>query len=111
MEPTVEEKEELYVHKKLDAEELIGLELSKDEFIKLICSSVQVIDLVFDAPKTNNDDPAEPESIATEWICQFCAAKNVSKNAFCDQCFVEPPKQDTTSNDDIGDNDDNDKNE
>ena len=35
--------------------------------------------------KTINDNLDKP----TEWICQFCVAKNAVNNVFCEQCFVE----------------------
>ena len=39
-------------HKRLDAEELIGLDMSKEEFVQLICESIRVIDI----DKTEEED-------------------------------------------------------
>ena len=44
----VEEK-----HERLDAEELIGLELNTDDFIKLICECVEIIEIIDGSEKSN----------------------------------------------------------
>eukprot|EP00486_Rosalina_sp_Unknown_P016553 CAMPEP_0201595296 /NCGR_PEP_ID=MMETSP0190_2-20130828/192346_1 /ASSEMBLY_ACC=CAM_ASM_000263 /TAXON_ID=37353 /ORGANISM="Rosalina sp." /LENGTH=119 /DNA_ID=CAMNT_0048055233 /DNA_START=12 /DNA_END=368 /DNA_ORIENTATION=- len=59
----VEEKK----HQRLDAEELIGLELNTDDFINLICESVQIVEVV-DGNEKNSNLPTEIGVIIVQFL-------------------------------------------